>query len=110
MISGARKLIDHSNEELVEIVMSDLKTMIPASTGSETGARAGAEGKTCDDGARAGDLSPSSYYADADPESVSRGRLGADRFACDDRKRRDFRARRCDGVLSRGTETIAAAA
>lgn len=32
VISGARKLIDRSNEELLDIVMNDLKAMIPAST------------------------------------------------------------------------------
>ncbi len=31
VISGARKLIDRSNEELLDIVLSDLKTMIPSS-------------------------------------------------------------------------------
>jgi squalene-associated FAD-dependent desaturase len=31
VISGARKLVDRSNEELVEIVLADLKAMIPAS-------------------------------------------------------------------------------
>jgi squalene-associated FAD-dependent desaturase len=30
VISGARKLVDSSNEELLEIVMNDLRTMIPA--------------------------------------------------------------------------------
>ncbi len=32
VISGARKLIDHSNDELLEIVLNDLRTMIPASS------------------------------------------------------------------------------
>jgi hydroxysqualene dehydroxylase len=32
VISGARKLIDRSNDELLEIVLSDLKEMIPASS------------------------------------------------------------------------------
>lgn len=31
VISGARKLVDRPNEELLEIVLEDLKTMIPAS-------------------------------------------------------------------------------
>jgi hydroxysqualene dehydroxylase len=31
VISGARKLVDRSNEELLDIVLGDLKTMIPAS-------------------------------------------------------------------------------
>jgi squalene-associated FAD-dependent desaturase len=35
VISGARMLIDRSNEELVEIVMNDLKAMIPASAGAK---------------------------------------------------------------------------
>jgi len=35
VISGARKLIDRSNEELLDIVMKDLKTMIPASSGAK---------------------------------------------------------------------------
>ena len=30
VISGARKLIDRSNDELLDIVLNDLKTMIPA--------------------------------------------------------------------------------
>jgi uncharacterized protein with NAD-binding domain and iron-sulfur cluster len=31
VISGARKLIDRSNEELLDIVLNDLKAMIPSS-------------------------------------------------------------------------------
>ena len=31
VISGARKLVDRSNDELLDIVLNDLKTMIPAS-------------------------------------------------------------------------------
>jgi len=35
VISGARKLVDRSNEELLEIVLNDLKTMIPASANAK---------------------------------------------------------------------------
>jgi hydroxysqualene dehydroxylase len=35
VISGARKLVDRSNDELVDIVMNDLRTMIPASANAK---------------------------------------------------------------------------
>ncbi len=41
VISGARKLVDRSNEELIELVLDDLRTMIPASSGAKLAARAG---------------------------------------------------------------------
>jgi uncharacterized protein with NAD-binding domain and iron-sulfur cluster len=35
VISGARKLIDRSNDELLDIVLNDLKTMIPSAAEAE---------------------------------------------------------------------------
>jgi squalene-associated FAD-dependent desaturase len=35
VISGARKLVDRSNEELLEIVLRDVRTMIPAAVGAK---------------------------------------------------------------------------
>ena len=35
MISGARKLVDQPNEEMLDLVMSDLAAMIPAARGAK---------------------------------------------------------------------------
>ena len=62
VISGARKLVDRSNDELLEIVLQDLRDDDSCIVKSEAGARAGDERKARDDGARARHVSASSHY------------------------------------------------
>ena len=52
VISGARELVERSNEELARSRVDRPARMIPASARSEDAQGAGAQGKACDDGAR----------------------------------------------------------
>ena len=54
VISGARKLVDRSNDELLDLVINDLHTMIPASRDAQPAQGAGAQGEARDHGARPG--------------------------------------------------------
>ena len=93
VISGARELVDRSNDELLDIVIDDLHAMIPAAPQRQSGQSAGAQRKACDDRARSTVRSepPGDRYADS--ESLPRWRLDPDRPARHDRERGGFRPR-----------------
>ena len=90
VISGARRLVERCNEELLDIVINDLHAMIPASRGAKVVKSLVLKEKHA---TMAPDLRSHRAAADgknADRESVSGGRLDSNRPARDDRERGDF--------------------
>ncbi len=80
VISGARKLVDRSNEEMLEIVMNDLHAMIPASREAKVVKSLVLKEKHA---TMAPDLRShriASDGEDADPEFLSGRRLDPDRL------------------------------
>ncbi len=94
VISGARKLVDRSNDELLDIVINDLHTMIPAARNAKVVKALVLKEKHATMAPDPlSDLSrPATRHADS--QSFSRRRLDSDRLARHHRERGDLRPRR----------------
>ena len=107
VISGARNLVDHSNDALLDLVVADLHAMIPASRQAKV--------------LKALVLKEKQATIAADPFSDARRppvitpyrqsfpgrRLDSDRIAGDDRKRRGLRARTAAAAVAARAEAAA---